>query len=118
MAHPGGRPSTYDQEHIGRVLELAAEGKSLVQIAAIIGVPRSTMQSWGDAHPEFSAALSRAKELEQAWWEEIGQRGVHADKFNSKVWETSMRARFRDEYTERKEVSATIRHEDVLDSLA
>jgi hypothetical protein len=29
-----------------------------------------------------------------------------------------MRARFRDEYTERKEVSATIRHEDVLDSLA
>lgn len=100
---PAGRPSKYDPAYCEKVIELGREGKSQVQIAVALDIPRQTMQSWADQHLEFSAALTRAKECEQAWWEEQGMKGLTADKFNSAVWSKSMSARFRDEYTERRE---------------
>lgn len=104
---PVGRPSTYDPAYCSQVEELGLQGKSPAQISAIIGVPRSTMQLWGEKHPEFLAALKRAKELEQAWWEEAGQRmALMGGQFsNAAVWKKSMEARFRDKYTERRELS-------------
>lgn len=96
-----GRPSTYDPAYCDRVIALGAEGKSPEQISAAIGVPRSTMQSWAEVHPDFSAALTRAKELEQDWWETIGQTALFADKFQASVWAKSMQARFREKYTEK-----------------
>lgn len=102
---PAGRPSTYDPGLIPQILGLAKKGKSLAQISAAIDVPRSTMHSWAERHDEFSATLTRAKELEQAWWEETAQTAMFADKFNSAVWAKSMSARFRDEYTERKDLT-------------
>jgi hypothetical protein len=102
---PAGRPSTYKPEYCEKVIELGRDGKSPTQIAVAIGVSRSTMLSWADQHLEFSAALTRAKECEQAWWEDTGQTGLRADKFNSAVWAKSMSARFRDDYTERRELA-------------
>jgi transposase-like protein len=117
---PGGRPTKYDPAYCERVIELGRQGKSQVQISAAIDVPRTTILSWAEQYPEFSTALMRAKEFEQDWWENAGQNGIFLDKFNATVWKTSMAARFRDDYTERKEVNANVRisHEDVLDDLA
>lgn len=100
---PAGRPTTYDPAYCERVIELGMEGKSEVQIAVALGVPRANLHYWKNEHPEFLAALTRAKECEQAWWEDKGMSGLDADKFNSAVWSKSMSARFRDEYTERRE---------------
>jgi hypothetical protein len=102
---PAGRPSTYRPEYCEQVIEQGKLGKSPTQIAVAIGIARSTMQSWADQHLEFSAALTRAKECEQAWWEDTGQSGLTADKFNSAVWAKSMSSRFRDDYTERRELA-------------
>ncbi|MDW9762160.1 helix-turn-helix domain-containing protein [Sinorhizobium meliloti] len=101
---PAGRPSTYDPAYCERVIELGGEGKSQVQIAVALGVARTTMLSWAEQHEEFSTALTRAKEREQDWWETTGQSGLFLDKFNAAVWKKSMEARFRDDYTERKEL--------------
>lgn len=98
--HPGGRPTGYLPEYCELAMQLGAEGKSPVQIAVKLGVPRTTMLLWGDTHPEFLTALTRAKELEQDWWENKGQSNLNADKFNAVVWTKSMQARFRDDYTE------------------
>ena len=116
---PGGRPPKYDPALCEQVIELGRQGKSQVQISAAIDVPRSTMHSWAEQHPEFSAALTRAKDLEQDWWEAAGQNGLFLDKFNATVWKTSMAARFRDDYTERREIDANVRvsHEDALNAL-
>jgi hypothetical protein len=105
LGNNGGRPSTYNPAYCKRVIELGKQGKSQVQIAVALDIPRSTMQSWADQHIEFSASLTRAKQCEQAWWEDIGQNGLTADKFNSAVWSKSMSARFRDDYTERRELA-------------
>lgn len=98
---PAGRPSTYDPAYCERVIELGKQGKSPTQIAVALGVPRTTMLSWGDQHEEFSTALTRAKEHEQDWWENAGQEALFADKFNSAVWSKSMSARFRHDYTDK-----------------
>lgn len=101
----GGRPSKYDPAYCDKVIALGKEGKSLTQIAVALDVPKSTVISWSNQHLEFSTALTRAKECEQAWWEDKGMLGLTADKFNSAVWSKSMSARFRDDYTERREVA-------------
>lgn len=98
----GGRPSDYKTEYCERVIELGRAGKSPVQIAVALGVPRTTMLSWADKHEEFSTALMLAKECEQDWWESQGQQSLTADRFNATVWTKSMQARFREDYTEHK----------------
>ena len=102
---PAGRPSTYDAAYCEQVIECGRNGYSIVQISAEIDVPRATMTRWADEHPEFRAALTRAKELEQAWWERRGVDALDQPVFQSQVWKTSMQARFRNDYTERREHS-------------
>ncbi len=98
-----GRPSSYLPEYCDSVIELGKQGKSQVQIACSIGVDPATLRDWRDVHPEFALALTRAKAEEQNWWEDKGQDGLTADKFNSAVWSKSMSARFRADYTERQQ---------------
>jgi hypothetical protein len=105
---PGGRPTKYPEGRAldalkSRILNLAREGASTAQIAAETGVPRTTMLTWAKAHPSFAATLMRAKELEQAWWEEQGRRGLlMGTRFNDQVWIRSMQARFPGKYTQRR----------------
>lgn len=102
---PGGRPSKYDPSYCDKVMELGKDGMSPVQIACELEVPRTTLLSWAEQHEEFSTALTRAKDYEQAWWERAGMNGMVGDKFNAAVWKKSMEARFRGDYTERKELT-------------
>ena len=106
---PAGRPSKYPKGKaldrlMDDILAHAKQGKSLVQISARVDIPRSTLLFWGDEHPEFLTTLTRAKELEQAWWEDVGQQ----DKLNGLhpvAWKKSVEARFRKDYTEAKDVN-------------
>jgi hypothetical protein len=64
-----GRPSTYDPKYCQTVLEHAALGHTLGATAALIGVTRSTLHEWASIHPEFSAAVARAKGARQLFYE-------------------------------------------------
>jgi DNA-binding XRE family transcriptional regulator len=86
---------------------LGKEGKSPEQIAGTLDVDRATLINWGESNPEFLTALTRAKAFEQQWWEDVGQKALFADKFQSPVWAKSMSARFRDKYTERSDNTTT-----------
>jgi hypothetical protein len=98
---PVGRPSKYRPEFCEQVLEMAAEGKGPAGYAVKFEVDKASLYDWAAAHPDFSIALSRAKTIEQSWWENAGRTGIFADKFNALVWHKSMAAKFRDDYTER-----------------
>lgn len=95
-----GRPTEYKPEYCERVIQWGEAGKSKTWMAAKLGVCKRTMQLWEKAHPDFLAALERAKALEQMWWEDSGQDGMTSDKFNSGVWSRSMAARFPDDWRE------------------
>ena len=103
--HPGGRPTSYRQEFCAHVIEWGRLGKSRTWMAANLEVDRKTIDNWASANPEFVHALSRAKALEQAYWEDLGHDGLSADRFNSGVWSKSMAARFPDEWRDKQEVS-------------
>ena len=67
--HAGGRPSKYDPAFCDLVVETMRTGLSLTAFAGEIGVARSTINEWMDAHPEFSEAVSRAKASRLLHWE-------------------------------------------------
>jgi hypothetical protein len=100
LGNNGGRPTTYKSKYCEMVIELGRQGKSQIQIASALNVPRSTMLSWAKKHEEFSTALTYAKECEQAWWEDVGQNALYTSKFQTRVWIKSMQARFRNDYTQ------------------
>lgn len=99
---PAGAPSKYDESFCDRVIELGKLGKSVTYIATELDVHKDTIYEWVKIHPEFSDALTRAKQWSQRWWEDKGQDGVDADKFNGSVWSRSMAARFPDDWREVK----------------
>lgn len=99
-----GRPTKYTEDMCDAVIELGVQGKSYVQIAVKLGVSRDTLYEWAAEHAKFSDALKHARECAQAWWEDAGQRGLDADKFNAGVWNKSMSCRFPDDYSDKKKI--------------
>lgn len=102
---PVGRPSLYRPEYCEKVIELGRKGCSPAEIASDLDVDRATLIRWSGEHEEFRTALTRAKIHEQAWWEKAGKAGMVADRFNAQVWTKSVAARFREDYTERQELT-------------
>ena len=104
---PAGRPTDYKPEYCQEVMALGRAGKSKTQIAVALDTSKASLDRWSDAHEEFRTALTRAQECAQAWWEDQGQVGMVADKFNATVWSKSVSARFKEDYTEQREVKQT-----------
>ena len=102
---PVGRPSLYKPEYCEAVIKLGKLGCSPAEIASELDVDRVTLIDWSRAHEDFSTALARAKLHEQAWWEKAGRTGMYLDRFNAQVWTKSVSARFKDDYSERREVT-------------
>lgn len=59
---PVGRPSEYSTKMVEKILALAATGHIESDIAAKVGISRTTLTNWKDTYPEFLAALKKAKE--------------------------------------------------------
>ena len=51
-------------------------GYSLGAFAGLVGVNRDTLKEWQAVHPEFSAAVSRAKAKRLAKWELAAMKGA------------------------------------------
>ena len=86
------------------LVRLATEGKSMVQIAAIFGVDKTTMRDWAKdiKKPEFMEAYRLGRTCSEAYWEEVGQRGAKglAQRFNAPAWCKIMGTRFKDDWAE------------------
>ena len=101
---PGGRPTKYKPEFCETVIAVGEEGGWLCEMAEACDVARSTMDEWAANYPEFSEALTRAKQKAQAWFEREGREGLKAERFNAPLWQKQMSARHREEYTERQQI--------------
>lgn len=103
------RPTKYDPSYCEKVIELGKLGMSVVEMASEIGVGRTTLErDWPEAHPEFSQALTHARECSQAWWESIGRVNLimapQSGTFQASVWSRSMAARFPNDWRENSKV--------------
>lgn len=106
----GGRPSDYDPAFCDKVIGWGEIGKSKAWMASRMGVSRQTVENWCAAHPEFLDAMTRAMDLAQAWWEDMGQAHLVTEggkALNSGVYSRSMAARFPADWREKSETSLT-----------
>lgn len=99
---PVGRPTDYHRSLCAKVVALGKRGKSKAQIAAALGKSRQTIDTWVAEHPEFLDAISRAKELALAWWEDAGQNGLTGGKFNATAFIFQMKNRFKEDYRDQQ----------------
>lgn len=102
-----GRPSTYKPEYCNVVIEKGREGGSYSEMAVACGTVRASLDRWKEEHEEFRAALAYARELSQVWWEEAGRKNLSSREFNAQLWLKNVASRFRDDYSERKEMALT-----------
>lgn len=116
---PAGRPTDYRPEFCDQVVEWGRMGYSKAQIARELDVSRQTVDTWCSVHPEFLDSITHARDLALAWFESKGQEGLEKSGFNASLWAKMVSCRFREDYTERKEVDSrvTLTHEEFLAGL-
>ena len=111
-----GRPSKYKQEYCELAIEMGREGKTIAQIGLACNVAKQTIYTWMKEHPEFLDAIKQSVSFAQAWYEEAGQKGLTADKFNSSLFTKIVSSRFRDDYTDSSTVytrAVEVKEDDV-----
>lgn len=121
-----GRHTKYRPEMLDRMIELYAQGKSDMYVAARLGINRDTFYDWKKKKRIFSDTVQKGHLLAQAYHEDIGQAlelGYEIDKKtrkriqfkgNGKVWAFIMANRFKEDYSNRPEPVATT---DSLDAI-
>lgn len=98
-----GRPTKYHPEYCERVIACGRRGKSRTEMACEFRVARKTLSEWAKVHPDFDWAYKFAMTCSQAWWERIGYEGCRqGSKFNAAAYIFQMKARFPEDYGERR----------------
>src|SRR5690554_3298607 len=97
-----GRPTKYTDAMPDALYNAMADGKSITQFAAKIGVSRSTVYEWAEQHPEFSDALTRGKEVGEAYWENELQGMMYSKEANAPLVKLYFANRFG--WTDKQEV--------------
>lgn len=100
---PAGRrgPETkYSPDMCATVLQIASTGGHIAKMLVELGVCKDTFYRWQKQFPEFKAAVEHAKDVSQAFYEELGLRGLTGDipHFNATVYALVMNNKFGDDY--------------------
>ena len=109
VAMPMGRPSKYDPAFCEAIIAAGEEGQTLAEMAATIGVDRSTLKDWTDQHPDFSRAVKIGLDRAQAWWERQGRVATFGgcDGFNATSYIFQMKNRFKEDWRDKVEQERT-----------
>lgn len=115
--HAGGRPTDYYPEICEDFESHFRQGQSVLEVAVELGVTRQTLYNWAEAHEEFFDALTRGREVSQAWWERQGREMLQdTDEYdaetkistkrriNDRLWSKNVSCRFRDDWTDKSEI--------------
>ena len=66
----------WDPSYCAKVEALGAEGKSAPEIRRELGISASAWRKWVKKHPEFAEAVEQAADLAEAWWIDVGRKGM------------------------------------------
>lgn len=108
------RPTKYDPTKNKAVIELMSEGASIVEVAGLLDVARSTIYEWCDPDSEqfiaeFSDTIKKGLDASQIWWEKQGRKNLENKDFNYTGWYMNMKNRFRDDWKDKTETKLEIK---------
>ncbi len=99
MPKGGWRHQKYDESMAEDIIPLFAEGQSICEIAAELGIGRRTFYEWRERYPEFGEAVERGVELSEAWWMRQGRDhltyGPTDKRIDTALWMKNMTNRFK-----------------------
>jgi hypothetical protein len=107
IGNNGGRPSKYDPAYCDALVEHMKDGASLTSFAAEIGVARSTINEWIDAHYEFSEAVKKGKAKCAAWWEKVGRTNAKDGGGNATLVIFGLKNMAGEDWRDRQEIQHT-----------
>lgn len=64
----------WDPSYCARVEALGSEGKSVPRRA--LGISPSAWRNWTKVHPCFAESVELAADLAEAWWIDVGRKGM------------------------------------------
>jgi hypothetical protein len=70
------RPTKYKKEFCTQLIDFMGGGNSIVQFCAKIGIAKDTFYRWVKEKDAFSDAYKKGVILCEAFWENIGKRGI------------------------------------------
>ena len=101
---PVGRPTKYDPAYCDAIIEVMATGASATSFAAKIGVSRSTLNLWADAHPEFMEALNAGTAKCAAWWERQARAGASGAQVSAPLIIFGLKNMAAEDWREKQEI--------------
>jgi predicted transcriptional regulator len=92
-------PSKYDKKKNEEVITLMKEGGSMVEVAALLGITRTTLYDWINPESsrfkeELSNTIKRGVDLAEAWWVKQGRVNLTNKDFNATLFYMNMKNRF------------------------
>ena len=90
-----GRPTKYDAKLCKLLPAMFANGESVSEVCAELGITKETFFQWEKLHPDFSDSYKKGKELSEAWWAKLGRSGAMGRaKIQPATWIFNMKNRF------------------------
>lgn len=96
-----GAPSLYSPDMCEKIVEVAAAGGHIPAMMKAIGIrSKDTWYRWQKEHPEFKTAVETAEIESQAFYEEVGLRGVLGliPNFNASTYAIIVNNKFGKDY--------------------
>jgi len=101
IARGGGRPTKYiwdteakEEKMLIEILDIMAEGGSLIAVACHLGITRETLDQWRKDKKKklFSDIITRGRQLSLYWWEKQGTK-LGPQAINHQLWFMNMKNR-------------------------
>ena len=104
-----GRPSEYNPDFCGRVIECGKEGMGKCEMAAELGISYNSFERYQTERPEFMKAVKDALRHSQAWWESQGRKATFGATpgFNATSFIFNMKNRFKEDWRDKVENEIT-----------
>lgn len=97
--------TTYNSKMCVEIIELAEIGKTITQIAAHWHVTEEDVRGWTEDSdkPEFKKAYEVARVCSEAYYEDIGQKGMKGkiSDFKASAWAQFMKSEFKERWGDR-----------------
>lgn len=81
----------YTPDIHAKVLGWMKEGKSKMQVAALLNVNDDTIRNWEKAYPEFGKLVRLGKTHCANWWIELGLANINNKDFSFPMWRSCQR---------------------------
>lgn len=90
-----GRPTKYDPDvHIPIMLYEYAKGSTICNVAAELGIAKSTYYLWLDKFDNFSDAHKKGRTMSRSWLEDQASENLDNRNYNFMLLESRMRREF------------------------